>query len=134
MKTRRNNASVAKPTNQEMVYLYFDLITRKDIEGLLDLFMEDATILEPFSNLPDGLHGKREFENFFKVVLMANAGMNRKKIEFVEEGQNGDETEDRITAFVTYERGDTIESRLDFQFAIDASRRKRIRGLKIQFC
>jgi ketosteroid isomerase-like protein len=131
MRERKSEQVTAMPTNRQMVLQYFNLITRRDVGGLLDLFTEDATVYEPFSNLLDGLHGRSEMEHFFKIVVMANTGMNRKNIEFVAE--KGSENDDRITAFVTYERGDTIKSRLDFHFTTLGNLGKRIKTLKILF-
>lgn len=44
-------------TNEQMVNEYFRLISKKDVHGLLDLFVEDSVVYEPFSK-EDGLHGK----------------------------------------------------------------------------
>jgi hypothetical protein len=40
--------------NEDLVYEYFRLISRKDVRHLLDLFTEDAVIDEPFSKSEDG--------------------------------------------------------------------------------
>ena len=44
--------SVKPPFDEDMVHEYFRLIRTKDIYRLLDLFMDDAIIHEPFSKLP----------------------------------------------------------------------------------
>lgn len=134
MRKSEREQIIAIQSNQQMVYQYFNLITEKDIEGLLDLFADDARVYEPFSNMPNGISGKSELQHFFKVVVMANSGMNRKSIEFVEDRNAGKgDNSSSITAFVTYERGDTIKSRLDFHFAIEGKLGKKIKTLRIQF-
>ncbi len=47
-------------TNEEIVYEYFRRIKKKDIDGVLDLFANDAIIYEPFSNIEGGLKGKSD--------------------------------------------------------------------------
>jgi ketosteroid isomerase-like protein len=114
-----------------MVNEYFRLVTEKDIWGLLQLFDEDAVVFEPFSNVKGGLVGKTMIENFLKVVVMANAGFKR-TIRFVEE------SEDRVTAIVTFERGDSVTGKFAFSFIIKNNSdgvqvSKKIGMLRIQF-
>lgn len=115
-------------TNEQMVYQYFNLISQKDVKGLLDLFIDDAIVYEPFSNLSQGLQGKSAIENFMKVVVMANAGLRRESIEFVEK------TENSITAMVMFERGGRVEGKMMFNFVIDpVAGEKKIKMLRIEF-
>ena len=128
---RRKKKEEAHPllilTNEQMVQQYFDLITKRDVRGLVDLFAEDAVVYEPFSNLTQGLQGKSAIENFMKVVIMANTGLRREGIKFVEK------MEDSITALVIFERGGRIEGKLKFNFVIDPSIGKKIKILRIEF-
>src|ERR1700739_2791804 len=75
----------AKPPfdDGDIVYEYFRLIGTKDIYRLLDLFMDDAIIHEPFSKSEDGngrLQGKNAIESFLRVAMMASAGL-REEVE-----------------------------------------------------
>ncbi|MEO9320610.1 MAG: nuclear transport factor 2 family protein [Nitrososphaera sp.] len=117
--------SIITISNEQMVQKYFRLISQKDVRGLLDLFSEDAVLYEPFSNVPDGLHGKTAIENFLRIAVMANAGMKR-TIKLTEN------TDDSITAVVTFERGDEITGRFAFHFVTDETG-KNIRELRIRF-
>ena len=115
-------------TNEQMVYQYFNLISQKDVKGLLDLFIDDAIVYEPFSNSSQGLQGKSSIENFMKVVVMANAGLRRESIEFAEK------TENSITAMVMFERGGRVKGKLMFNFVIDpVAGEKKIKMLRIEF-
>ena len=128
---RTDSAYFVVLSNREMVKKYFKLISEKDIRGLLQLFDQDAVVYEPFSNIKSGLHGKTTIENFLRVVVMTNAGFKR-TIRFV------DESEDRITAIVTFERGDSITGKFAFSFIITTNSEgvqvgKRIGMLRIEF-
>jgi ketosteroid isomerase-like protein len=130
-KRRTDIPSFAILSNREMVNEYFRMVTEKDVRGLLQLFDEDAVVFEPFSNIKGGLVGKTVIENFLKVVVMANEGF-RRTIRFA------DESEDRITAIVTFERGDSVTGRFAFSFITrsnDAGVQvsKKIGTLRIQF-
>ena len=111
-----------------MVNEYFQRIGEKDVNGLLELFAEDAIVYEPFSNL-NGLQGKSLIGQFLKVAVMANSGMHR-AIQFT------DKTSDSVTAIVAFERGDTIKGRFAFTFVTNgetAPLGRKIKMLKIQF-
>jgi ketosteroid isomerase-like protein len=130
-KRRTDSPSFTVLSNREMVDEYFRLITEKNVGGLLQLFDEDAVVFEPFSNIKGGLAGRTMIENFLKVVVMANAGFKR-TIRFVEE------SEDRITAVVTFERGDAVTGKFAFRFIIrtnsdGAQVSKKIGALRIEF-
>ena len=121
-------------TGQETVRRYFDLITRKDMNGILDLFTDNEPVVyEPFSNEKEGLHGKEAIESFLKIALMANAGLKR-EIKF---GGNSDEA---TTALVTFERGTILKGRFTFNFVTEKRESKkgddivrRIKSLRIRF-
>jgi ketosteroid isomerase-like protein len=130
-KRRTDNPAFAVLSNREMVNEYFRLVTEKDVRGLLQLFDEDALVFEPFSNIKGGLAGKAVIENFLNVVVMANAGFKR-TIRLV------DESEDRITAIVTFERGDSVTGKFAFSFIITSNSEgvqvcKKIGMLRIEF-
>jgi ketosteroid isomerase-like protein len=130
-KRRTGSPSLVVLSNREMVNEYFRLVTEKDVRGLVQLFDEDATVFEPFSNVKGGLAGMTTIENFLRVVVMANAGFKR-TIKFV------DESEDRITAIVTFERGDSITGKFAFSFVIRTDSEgvqvsKKIAMLRIEF-
>jgi len=122
-------------TGQETVRRYFDLISRRDVDGILDLFTDDEPVVyEPFSNEKEGLHGKDAIESFLKIALMANAGLKR-EIKF-EDGNSGEAT----TALVTFERGTILKGRFTFNFVTEKGESKkgdgmvkRIKSLKIRF-
>ena len=52
--------------NESIVYEYFRLIKNKDINGVLDLFADDAIIYEPFSKVDEGLKGKGSIRPFLR--------------------------------------------------------------------
>lgn len=128
MPRRKNSQRLLVQTNEQIVNEYFRLIGERDVNGLLELFAEDAVVYEPFSNL-DGLKGKSSIKHFLKVAVMANAGMHR-TIRFDEN------TAESIVAIVTFERGDTVKGRFAFTFVADSDEtncRRKIKMLKIQF-
>lgn len=129
--SKRTDSSFAVLSNREMVNEYFKRITNKDVRGLLQLFDEDAVVYEPFSNIKGGLVGRTTIENFLRVVVMANEGFKR-TIKFV------DESEDRVTAIVTFERGDSVTGKFAFSFTIRGNSdgvqvSKKISTLRIEF-
>lgn len=116
-------------TNKDLVMEYFNLISSRDLGRLLSLFADDAVVYEPFSS-EDGLHGTGEIEPFLKVVLMANAGLDR-EITFPQNEQEGE-----ITVQVRFKRGGVVKG--NFTFATTAVQteqgaEKRIKVLKIHF-
>lgn len=128
---RTVDSSFGPLSNREMVEEYFRRVEKKDVKGLLQMFDEDAVVLEPFSNIKGGLTGKTMIENFLRVVAMANDGFKR-TIKFV------DESEDRVTAIVTFERGDSVTGKFVFSFVIKSNSEgvqigKRIGTLRIEF-
>lgn len=115
-------------TNEEMVFQYFRLIEKKDIENVLDLFDHDAVIYEPFSKV-DGLRGRSSIEPFLKVAMMANSNLRRViKIEKPIKSY-------KITAIVTFEKGDKVKGKFTFEFTPDDDSigGKKIKSLHIEF-
>ena len=116
---------------------YFRLIKKKDVNALLNLFADDATVHEHFSNIDGGLKGKNSIKPFLDVVIMASDGMGH-EIEFVK-GQDDSKEKDEIIALVTFERGEKVKARYTFELAskqeqydyIDKG--KKIRTLHIEF-
>lgn len=116
-------------TNRDLVREYFNLVSSRDLGRLLGLFADDAIVYEPFSS-EDGLNGKGEIEPFLKVVLMANAGLER-EIMFPD-NEEGNE----MTVQVRFQRGGVIRGSFAFGTAsvqTDSGPEKRIKTLKIQF-
>ena len=112
-----------------MVYQYFRCIDNKDLEGIVDLFDYDAVVHEPFSNVPGGLRGKLSIEPFLKVAMMANSNLRRTiRIEKPIESQSN-----RVSALITFEKGDRVKSRFTFELGDDETGKKKIKSLDIEF-
>ena len=114
-------------TGNEIILQYFKCIEDKDLEGALELFDYDAVIFEPFSNVRDGLRGKSAIEPFLKVAMMANSNFKR-EIKIKAAGKT-----DRLTALVTFERGDKIDGKFAFEFSDGSGDGKKIKSLHIKF-
>lgn len=113
-----------------MVYQYFKCLDNKDLDGILDLFDYDAVIYEPFSNITGGLKGRSSIEPFLKVAMMANTSVQR-TIKF--EKLPGKADPNKITALITFEKGDKVKSRFTFEFENGAAGAKKIKSLNIRF-
>src|SRR5215471_14274529 len=93
---------VKPPYDEDIVYEYFRLIKTKDIYRLLDLFMDDAIIHEPFSKSDDGngrLQGKTAIESFLTVAMMASEGL-REKVEIEKPKLRRGNDISKVTAYV----------------------------------
>src|SRR5690242_3877691 len=144
--------------NKSIVYQYFRLIKQLDINGLLSLFADDAVLCEPFSNirvLSAGLQGKSAIRPFLEIAMMANSGLthsiaieksrtsnnNNDKANKERHYKDDDNTTNKITALVTFQRGDSIRARFTFEIVPILteynvgiySSRKKIQRLNIQF-
>jgi hypothetical protein len=118
-------------TGEEIVARYFRYIDSKDLDGILDLFDYDAVVYEPFSKVGGGLHGRSAIEPFLKVAMMANSELRRTvKIEKTKKANNNN---NRITALITFEKGEKVKGRFTFEFIEDHSGEKRIKSLHIEF-
>jgi hypothetical protein len=118
-------------TGEEIVARYFRYIDSKDLDGILDLFDYDAVVYEPFSKVGGGLHGRSAIEPFLKVAMMANSELRRTvKIEKTKKANNNN---NRITALITFEKGEKVKGRFTFEFIEDDSGEKRIKSLHIEF-
>ncbi|MEM3094217.1 MAG: nuclear transport factor 2 family protein [Nitrososphaera sp.] len=116
-------------TGEEMVYRYFKCIDSKDLDGILDLFDYDAVIHEPFSNIPGGLKGRSSIEPFLKVAMMANSSLQRTiKLE-----KPSKPDANKVTALITFEKGDKVKGRFTFEFENGAAGAKKIKSLNIEF-
>lgn len=133
--------SSSAQTPQQIVWKYFDLITKKDVEGLLELFTEnDPVVYEPFSKEEYGLRGKDSIKSFLKVAVMANEGL-KWRIRIVKDASDRDG--ETVTAFVSFERGDTMHGRFTFSFVTEkrpapakdgkSDHVKKIKSLRIHF-
>jgi hypothetical protein len=137
--------------NKSIVYEYFELIKNKDINGLLSLFTDDAIIYEPFSNISGGLQGKCTIKPFLEIAMMANNGLTHNIfIEKLSDDDNNNNTskeydddndnKNKVTALVTFERGDIVRARFTFELTPvlseannNSSLRKKIQILHIKF-
>ena len=116
--------------NKIIVKEYFNRIKSRDLEGLLDLFSDDAVVHEPFSRAKN-LFGKTEIKPFLKSVIMANEGL---QYEINIERQKANPM-DNFVAFVTFRKGHAINSRFTFSFD-DTDRTNtngKIKSLLIEF-
>ena len=107
--------------NEIIVKEYFSRIKSRDIEGLLELFSDDAVIHEPFSRARR-LFGKTEIKPFLKSVIMANEGL---QYEINIERQKNNHT-NNFVALVIFRKGHEINSR--FTFSFDNSDKSTIYG------
>lgn len=116
--------------NEIIVKEYFNRIKSKDIEGLLELFSDDAVIYEPFSKAKR-LLGKNEIKSFLKSVIMANDGLQY-EINIV---GGKDNRENNLVAHVIFRRGHAINSK--FTFSVENTRDYdlygKIKSLLIEF-
>lgn len=114
---------------EDTVSEYFKRMAQKDVDGLLNLFTDDAVIYEPFSK-SDGLKGRSQIEPFLRVATMANEALQHSIV--IEKKQNKGSV---ITALVTFERGDKVKGRFTFEFSsVDSeSNKRKIKALHIQF-
>jgi hypothetical protein len=114
-------------TGEEIIHQYFKCIDSKDLSGILDLFDYDAIVHEPFSNITGGLKGKSSIEPFLKVAMMANTNFHRTiKIEKPTKPN-------KLTALVTFEKGDRVKGKFAFEFEDDSAGEKKIKSLRIEF-
>jgi ketosteroid isomerase-like protein len=114
-------------TSEEIVYQYFKYIDSKDLDGILDLFDYDAVVYEPFSNITGGLKGRSSIEPFLKVAMMANTTLQR-TIKFEKPTKPN-----KITALITFEKGDKVKGKFTFEFEDARTGGKKIKTLHIEF-
>lgn len=116
--------------NEIIVKEYFRRIKSRDVEGILELFSDDAVIHEPFSRARR-LFGKTEIKPFLKSVIMANEGL---QYEINIERQKNNHT-NNFVALVIFRKGHEINSR--FTFSFDNSGKStlygKIKSLLIEF-
>jgi len=116
--------------NEIIVKEYFRRIKSRDIEGILELFSDDAVIHEPFSRARR-LFGKTEIKPFLKSVIIANEGL---QYEINIERQKNNHT-NNFVALVIFRKGHEINSR--FTFSFDNSGKStlygKIKSLLIEF-
>ncbi|WP_415281108.1 nuclear transport factor 2 family protein [Candidatus Nitrososphaera sp. FF02] len=115
-------------TNKDLVTEYFARLSKGDLNGVLDLFADDASVYEPFSS-KNVLHGISEIEPFVKVAMMATEGLQR-EITF------SPQKKDKIVANVKFKRGSDVTGRFTFgikDLADKSGGYKKIKSLKIEF-
>jgi hypothetical protein len=108
--------------DEDIVHEYFRLIRTKDIHRLLDLFMDDAIIHEPFSKSEDGkgrLQGKNAIESFLIVAMMASEGL-REEIEIEKPKLKRGNEKSKVTAYVTFERGGKLQAKFTFEISSES--------------
>lgn len=114
-------------SGEGVIQRYFRCMDAKDVGSMLDLFDYDAVVYEPFSNIDGGLKGKSSIEPFLKVATMANNNLKRTiKLE-------KSRTPNKITAFVTFEKGDKVKGKFTFELEDDVAIGKKIKSLHIEF-
>jgi ketosteroid isomerase-like protein len=114
-----------------MVYEYFRHLKNRDTARLLNLFADDATIHEPFSNIDGGLKGKSAIKPFLEIAMIANEGM-RHEIEFEKSRTNKNDTKNQVTALMLFEKGGRIRARYNFELSTESESELRYQGKKIQ--
>ena len=115
-------------SGNDIIIEYFKCIDNKDVDGALELFDYDAVVHEPFSNVGDGLRGRRAIEPFIRVAMMASS--NFKRIIEIEK-ETG--KKNKIIALVTFEKGDKTKGKFIFEFIGNSSSQKKIKSLHIKF-
>lgn len=136
----RNNYYPKHPSRdgyESIVYEYFRLIKNKDIDGVLNLFTNDAIVYEPFSNIDEGLKGKGSIRPFLDVVIMVTNGI-KDEIEFEKAQDANKEEEQTVAALVTFERGGKTQARYTFELIsrqeqYDYTGVGKIQTLRIEF-
>jgi ketosteroid isomerase-like protein len=131
---------VKPPFDEDIVYEYFRLIRTKDIYRLLDLFMDDAIIHEPFSKSGDGkgrLQGKNAIKSFLTVAMMASEGL-REQVEIEKSKLRRGNNISQVTAYVTFEKGGKLQAKFMFELRSEENcnslqKQKKIKSLDIQF-
>jgi hypothetical protein len=131
---------IKPPFDEDIVYEYFRLIRTKDIYRLLDLFVDDAIIREPFSKSEDskgGLQGKNAIEYFLRVAMMASAGL-REEVEIEKPKLRRGNDTNQVIAYVTFERGGKLRGKFTFELGSEENcnslqKQKKIKSLDIQF-
>jgi len=144
MERKYNRIHAAMLVNRSIVCEYFRLIKNKDINRLLDLFADGATIYEPFSKIHGGLHGTSAIKAFLEVALMASDGL-RHEIRFEKQQEKPDSSnkynnsndDNQVTALVTFERGGKVKARFTFELSSEenynSQKQKKIQSMLIQF-
>lgn len=115
--------NIADMSGQEIVRRYFKLIDSKDLDGLVDMFDEDAVLKEPFSKMAE-LRGHSDIAAFLKVAFMANSDM-RRKLEIKANDRTG-----KARVLVKFEKGDSLTGQFIFDINPET---KKIRALRIEF-
>lgn len=124
-------------TDKEIVARYFECMSSKDLEGMLELFDYYAVVYEPFSK-EEGLYGISAIEPFLKVAMMANSELRR--TVKIKKPKNPGNNHNSIIALVSFEKGEKLNGRFTFEFTdTDNSNNnnvykgKKIKSLHIEF-
>jgi hypothetical protein len=112
------NRQTPVTSNEQAVFHYFNCIGSKDLDGLLNLFAEDAELIEPFSK-EKGLRGHSAIEPFLKVAFMANSELKRQIT--IERNSLQGRRKNTVMARVYFEKGESLEGSFTFEFADEVS-------------
>lgn len=102
--------------------------SKMDVDYLLDLFDDDATVYEPFSKAGI-VNGHTEIESFLKVFCKYSSfvtDMRTVKVSTIKNAPNS------TTAIVGIKRGFDAKFVLDFDFEPTPSPKKKIKKLKVR--
>ena len=115
-------------TNQKLIFECFELASQNRIAELLDLFVDDVIIYEPFSKKEEGLQGKSAVRSFLNMMTLASDDSLRYDIS-IEDDKN-----DKVVALVVFEKGDKIEARFSFEMTADKKEKdKKIKVVRVEF-
>lgn len=102
--------------------------SKMDVDYLLDLFDDDATVYEPFSKTGI-VNGRAELESFLKVFCKYSSfvtDMRTVKVSAMKNAPNS------TTAIVGIKRGFDAKFILDFDFEKQASGKRKIKKMKVR--
>ena len=126
----KESKKINEKSEEFVVREYFRRIRSGDVEGILNLFSDDAVIHEPFSKSKH-LSGKSEIEPFLNSVIMANQGLDYGlKIEKEKQEDNT-----ALIANVIFRKEGSIRCRITFELENTKADKsvRRIRLMNIEF-
>ena len=126
----KESKKINEKSEEFVVREYFGRIRSGDVEGILNLFSDDAVIHEPFSKSKH-LSGKSEIEPFLNSVIMANQGLDYGlKIEKEKQEDNT-----ALIANVIFQKEGSIRCRITFELENTKADKsvRRIRLMDIEF-
>ena len=126
----KESKKINEKSEEFVVREYFGRIRSGDVEGILNLFSDDAVIHEPFSKSKH-LSGKSEIEPFLNSVIMANQGLDY-GLKIAKEKQ---EDNTALIANVIFRKEGSIRCRITFELENTKADKsvRRIRLMNIEF-